>query len=126
MILQGEAECRAAQLGEKKAWGDLSMYKVLMGGNEDEEVNLFLVPIDRTRGNGHKLKHMKSHLITSKLFFFFCYEGGQHGNRLSREVVQAPSAEILETQLNSLATCFSGCCLSRGVGLDDLRRSLPT
>jgi len=46
------------------------MYKYLMGQNREERVRLFsVVPSDRTRGNEHKLKHMKFHLNTRKHFF---------------------------------------------------------
>lgn len=55
----------------KKSQGELfSTYNSLMGGNEDQEVKLFsVVPTDRKRGNGYKLKHIKFYLMTRKLFF---------------------------------------------------------
>lgn len=54
---------------KRRLGGDLSMYKDLMRGNEEEEVNLFLVvPLDRTRGNGiETLKIPSDHKQT---FFF--------------------------------------------------------
>lgn len=70
-----------AHLEKRRLRGILPACKFLMGENEGE-VRLFLVvPTDRTRGNGCELKHMKSHLITRKLFFY--YEGGQNWNGLS-------------------------------------------
>jgi len=40
-----------------------------VGWNEEERARLFpVVPSDRTRGNGHKLKNMKFHLNTVKDF----------------------------------------------------------
>ncbi|KAK4832362.1 hypothetical protein QYF61_021961 [Mycteria americana] len=45
-----------------------------MGGNEEERHRFFSV-VTRTRGNGHKLKHMKFHLNTRQ-HFFYC-EGDQ-------------------------------------------------
>ena len=62
--------------------GDLiHVYKYLMGGNGEEGARLFLVvPVDRTRGNGHKQKHMKFHLNTRK--YFFTVRVVKHWNRL--------------------------------------------
>jgi len=45
------------------------VHKYLIGCNEEEGDSLFSVlPVDRTRGNGHKLKHMKFHWNTRKHF----------------------------------------------------------
>lgn len=48
----------AVQLGEQKALVDLiNVLKSLMGRNEEEEARLFsVVPTDKTKVNGHKLK----------------------------------------------------------------------
>ena len=48
-------------------------------------------------------------------------------NRLPREVVKSPSVEIFKTWLDAyLCNLLWGTCFSRGVGLSDLLRSLPT
>ncbi|KAK4815684.1 hypothetical protein QYF61_005430 [Mycteria americana] len=50
------------------------VYNYMMGSNEEGGVRLFsMMPTDRTRGNGHKVKHMKFHVNTT---LFYC-EGSQ-------------------------------------------------
>lgn len=60
-IVGGAEGAASVQCGQHQAQQDLiNTHKYLRGRNEDEGVRLFAVlPPDRTRGNGHKLNHMK-------------------------------------------------------------------
>lgn len=66
------------------------------------EPDFSLVPSDKTRWNGHKLKYRKSHLNIIKQFcgdlgfclFVFLGRVIKHWNRLPREVVESPFQEI--------------------------------
>ena len=91
--------------GEDKAQGDLiNAYKYLKGRCREDGARLFPVePSDRTRGNGHKLKHRRVPLNIMKHIFFYC-EDAEHWHRLPREVVESPSSEIFK------------CCLDMVLG----------
>jgi len=54
-----------------------------------------MVPSDRTRGNGHKLKHRKLHLNMRK--YFFTLRVMEHWNRRPRGAVESPFLGTFKT-----------------------------
>ena len=84
--------------GEEKGWGDLiNVYKYLKGRCKEDRARLFsVVPSDRTRGNGHKVKHRSFPLNIRK---HFTVREAERWHRLLREVVESPSLEIFKSHL---------------------------
>ncbi|KAK4815447.1 hypothetical protein QYF61_002836 [Mycteria americana] len=84
-------------LGKRMHRGDLiHMSKYLKGGRNEDRDRLFsVVPSDRTRGNGHKLKHKRCLLNIRKHVFTMRVTEPWH--RLPREVLESPTLEICKS-----------------------------
>jgi len=89
-------------LKKRRLQGDLrNADKYLKGGCQEDGTRLFsVVPSNRTRGNGHKLKKRKFQLNMRKNFFTLRLT--EHWNRLPRGVVESPSLEIFKTRLDKI------------------------
>jgi len=72
------------------------VYKYLKEGYKEDGASLFSAVLgDRTRGNGHNLKHWRLPLNVRK--YFFPVRVTDHGHRFSREVLESPSLEIFRS-----------------------------
>jgi len=114
-------------LKKRRLRGDLrNASKYLQGGCQEGGARVFsVVPSDRTRGNGHKLKQRKFQLKMRKNFFTLRVM--EPWTRLPRDVVESPSLDILKNHLDAvLCSLLWVTLLRQGVGLGDPQRSLPT
>ena len=87
-------------LEKRRLWGDLiAAFQHLKGAYKQEGEQLFIwVDSDRTRGNGLKLRQGRFRLNIRRKFF--TQRVVTHWNRLSKEVVDAPSLEALKARLD--------------------------
>ena len=77
------------------------LYVYIQGGCQEDGARLFpVVPSDRTRGNGHKLKPGKLQLNPRKNFFPLRVM--EPWPRLPREAVESPSPEIFKICLDKV------------------------
>lgn len=85
--------------------------------------DFLVMPGDRMRNNGHKLKYDKFHFNSRRNHFL--WESQSTWNRLPRELLNFPYLEKFKThRMCSCVACLRWPC--RRIGLDDLRSSLPT
>ncbi|PKU46244.1 hypothetical protein llap_3468 [Limosa lapponica baueri] len=93
-------ELELFSLEKRKLQGDLVVaFQYLKGAYKKAGEGLLTrVCSDRTRSNGFKLEDSKFKLDIRKKFFTMRVM--RHWNRLSREVVDVPSLEVLKTMLD--------------------------
>jgi len=111
-------------LKKRRLRGDLMNAYQKGGCQEDGSILFSVVPSNRTRGNGQKLKHSKFRLNMRKNFFPLRVT--EHWNRLPRGAVDSSSLEIFKTHLNKvLCSLLWMTLLWQGRGLGDPQMSLP-
>ena len=113
-------------LEKRRLNGDLiNVYKYFKRGSQRDMAYLFSVICgDRTRGNGHKLEHRK--LCTNMRKNFFTVRMTEQWNRLPK----GGCGFSFSGHIQDLTGCLPvqpavGGPLCRGIGLNDLWRSLP-
>ena len=116
----GKAErAGTVQPAEETAQGDpTDVYEGLKGGCKEDRARLCsVVPRDRTRNNGHKLKHRTFPLNMRK--HFFTVRVIKHWHRSPREMVESPSLSIFKSHLAmGWGNQLGWPCLSLGWGLN--------
>ena len=81
----------------------ITVYKYQQGGCEEGRARLFcVVPCDRTRGIGHKVKHRRLSLNTREQCLTVRMR--KHWHRMPREFVGSPSLEAFKSHLDMVLT----------------------
>jgi len=113
-------------LEKRRLRGDLiHTYKYLQGGCQEDGARLFrVVPSNRTRGNGHKLKPRKFQLNMRKNFFPLRVM--EPWPRLPREVVESPSLEIFKPRLDAVLCSLVWVTLLRQEGWTRRPTAVPS
>ena len=100
-------------LKKRKFWGDLrASFKCLKGSYRKEgDKHSSKICCDRTRGNGFKLKEGRFRLDTRKSGEkkLFTVRVEKYWNKLPRDVLEAPSLEMLKARLDWALSTRSSC-----------------